>query len=202
MSSITPTSTDPIAEAKKGMRAAARNARSVAYESDAGRASSAIASHGLSFAGVAAPARVSGFLPIGEEIDPGPLMARLVGEGYSLCLPVMEAKGKPLLFRAWAPGEPLAEVIWGIREPLPAAPVVEPDIVLGPLLAFDVQGYRLGYGGGFYDRTLARLRALKPIVAVGLAYDAQRVDSVPHHDYDQRLDWVLTPSGPLRCSGI
>ena len=66
-------------------------------------------------------------------------MTRLIGEGYSLCLPVMEGKGKPLLFRAWAPGEPLAEVMWGIREPLPTAPAVEPDIVLGPLLAFDLQ---------------------------------------------------------------
>jgi 5-formyltetrahydrofolate cyclo-ligase len=200
LSSNAPT-TDPISEAKKAMRAAARRARAAAFNSDAGRAPSAIAAHGLSFAGVGAPACVSGFLPIGEEIDPAPLMTRLVGEGYSLCLPVMEGKGKPLLFRAWAPGEPLAEVMWGIREPLPAAPAVEPDIVLGPLLAFDLSGYRLGYGGGFYDRTLARLRALKPIVAIGLAYDEQKVDSVPHHDYDQRLDWVLTPSGPLRCSG-
>jgi 5-formyltetrahydrofolate cyclo-ligase len=63
-----------------------------------------------------------------------------------------------------------------------------------------LSGYRLGYGGGFYDRTLARLRAVKPIVAVGLAYDAQRVDSVPHHDYDQRLDWVLTPTGSIKCN--
>ncbi len=71
-------------------------------------------------------------------------------------------------------------------------------MVLGPLLAFDAEGYRLGYGGGFYDRTLARLRSLKRVVAIGLAYDGQRVDAVPHVDYDEPLDWVLTPSGPIR----
>ena len=95
----------------------------------------------------------------------------------------------------------MGKVQWGIAEPLPDKPVLEPDVVLVPLLAFDATGYRLGYGGGFYDRTLARLRAIKPVVAVGIAYDELKVDAVPHLDYDQRLDWVLTPSGPLRCSG-
>ena len=73
--------------------------------------------------------------------------------------------------------------------------MVEPDVVLVPLLAFDSGGYRLGYGGGFYDRTLAGLRAKKAITAVGLAYDEQKVDALPHDSYDERLDWVLTPSG-------
>ena len=80
-----------------------------------------------------------------------PLMLRLVGEGYPLCLPVMQGKGKPLVFRRWQPGDELAETTWGIREPLPEAPEVVPDVVLAALLAFDLHGYRLGYGGGFYD---------------------------------------------------
>jgi 5-formyltetrahydrofolate cyclo-ligase len=71
-------------------------------------------------------------------------------------------------------------------------------VLLVPLLAFDPMGYRLGYGGGFYDRTLAKLRKRQGVIAIGLAFDEQRVDAVPHVDYDQRLDWVLTPSGPLR----
>jgi 5-formyltetrahydrofolate cyclo-ligase len=71
--------------------------------------------------------------------------------------------------------------------------------LLVPLLAFDLAGWRLGYGGGFYDRTLRRLRAMQPVLAVGIAFNEQRVDAVPHLDYDERLDWVLTPSGPLRC---
>jgi 5-formyltetrahydrofolate cyclo-ligase len=113
----------------------------------------------------------------------------------------MQGKGKPLIFRRWHPGDELAETTWGIREPLPSAPELVPEIVLAALLAFDARGYRLGYGGGFYDRTLAAVRAHNPVVAIGLAYDEQRVDAVPHLDYDQQLDWVLTPSGPLRCRG-
>jgi 5-formyltetrahydrofolate cyclo-ligase len=89
--------------------------------------------------------------------------------------------------------------VWDIPQPKADKPELEPEILLVPLLAFDAQGRRLGYGGGFYDRTLAGLRARKAIVAVGLAYDEQKVDAVPHLDYDQRLDWVLTPSGPMRC---
>ena len=194
------TTPDPAAAAKRLLRSEAKAVRADAFARH-GRdvPSEKIAAAGIGFAGRRPPAVVSGFLPIGEEIDPAPLMRRLLNEGYSLALPVMEAKGKPLLFRAWTPGDPLGEVAWGIREPLASSPVVEPDIILGPLLAFDREGYRLGYGGGFYDRTLARLRAMKPVVSIGLAYDEQRVDAVPHSGYDQRLDWVLTPSGPLKC---
>lgn len=194
--SASPASVD---DQKNEMRRHAKAARKDAFARHGATAAADIARHGIAFAGRAAPAVVSGFLAIGEEIDPTPLMLRLMAEGYRLCLPVMEAKGKPLLFRAWSPGDPLGEVTWGIREPLPEAPVLDPDIVLGPLLAFDTLGYRLGYGGGFYDRTLARLRALKPVVSIGLAFDEQRVDAVPRVDYDERLDWILTPSGPLKC---
>lgn len=184
---------------KKDLRRRAKAVRRDASAEAGAAASEAIARHGIAFARRPAPAIVSGFLAIGDEIDLTPLMTRLEGEGYRLALPVMEGKGKPLVFRAWSPGEPLAETMWGIREPLSAAETVDPDIVLGPLLAFDTAGYRLGYGGGFYDRTLARLRALKPIVSIGVAFDEQRVDAVPHVDYDERLDWILTPSGPLKC---
>jgi 5-formyltetrahydrofolate cyclo-ligase len=91
--------------------------------------------------------------------------------------------------------------VWGIAEPKGDKLELEPDVLLVPLLAFDAAGWRLGYGGGFYDRTLRALRAHKRIVAVGLAYDEQKVDAVPHLDYDERLDWVLRPSGPIRCTG-
>lgn len=129
-------------------------------------------------------------------------MGRLLGEGFSLALPAMQGKGQALVFRAWTPGDEMAAALWGIAEPLPTRATVVPDILLVPLLAFDDEGYRLGYGGGFYDRTLDELRSIKPIVAVGLAYDEQRLDGVPHLDYDQPLDWVLTPSGPRKCSKL
>ena len=140
---------------------------------------------------------VSGFSAIGDEIRPLPLLARLMRDGHPLCLPAMQGKGLPLLFREWKPGDPTRDAVWGIHEPLPSAPPVAPDVLLVPLLAFDDRGYRLGYGGGFYDRTIAGLRARQPVVAIGLAFDEQRVDAVPHSDNDERLDWVLTPSGPI-----
>ena len=148
---------------------------------------------------VAGPCTISGFLAIGEEINPAPLLSRLHGEGWRIALPVMVGKGKALTFRTWTPGAPLRTVMWGIREPLESSPEVLPDVVLAPLLAFDGRGFRLGYGGGFYDRTLKALRAAKPVVAVGLAYGMQKVDAVPHLDYDERLDWVFTPEGPIPC---
>lgn len=149
--------------------------------------------------GCTPPAIVSAFHSFGEELDTGPLLRRLATAGFRLALPVMQGKNKPLIFRSWAPGDPMRRVQWGIEEPMETAAAVEPDVLLVPLLAFDRHGWRLGYGGGYYDRTLRDLRARRSIVAVGLAFDAQEVDAVPHLDYDERLDWILTPSGAIRC---
>jgi 5-formyltetrahydrofolate cyclo-ligase len=167
------------------------------------RAAEAIAARGAALVselrGPPGQGVVSGFASLPEELNVWPLLRRLAGAGVPLALPVVAKKGQPLVFRAWVPGDAMDKGVWGIPEPKADKPVLEPDILLVPLLAFDVDGCRLGYGGGFYDRTLAGLRAIKPVVAIGLAYDEQRVNAVPHLDYDQRLDWVLTPSGPIRC---
>lgn len=163
-------------------------------------AAAAIAERGLAgIPGIRPGAIVSGFLSIESEVNPGPLMARLRRTGHPLCLPVIVAKAKPLIFRAFSPGDALKTVQWGIREPTDDKPELLPDIVLTAGLAFDPAGYRLGFGGGYYDRTLRKIRTIKPVIAIGLAYDVQRIDAVPHLDYDERLDWVLTPSGPIRC---
>lgn len=163
-------------------------------------AADALAAHGLGFLPPLHPrAVVSAFAPMADELRIWPLLRRLAGDGIQLALPVMQGKGNPLLFRAWAPGDAMDSGVWGIAEPKADKPAVEPDVLLMPLLAFDRQGWRLGYGGGFYDRTLQGLRARKPVIAVGLGYDEQEVDAVPRLDYDQRLDWVLTPSGPRKC---
>ena len=185
---------------KREERARALARRAEAYVRHRDTAGEALARHGLSFLPVPTDCLVSGFSAIRDEIDPAPLLLRLAEEGHRLALPVLQGKGRPLCFRSWAPGDPMAEGQWGIAEPLPSQQEVFPDVVLVPLLAFDAEGYRLGYGGGFYDRSLAGLRSRKPVIAVGIGYDEQRIDAVPHLDYDQRLDWVLTPSGPLRCS--
>ncbi len=184
---------------KQQLRGAALAARKAAFEAHGKEASRRLAAHGLDFLRIKPGQVVSGFAAIRDEIDPAPLMLWLHAEGVRLALPVMVGKDKPLLMRSWTPGDALASAAWGIAEPLDDKPEVDPDVVLVPLLAFDASGSRLGYGGGFYDRTLSRLRRLKPVVAVGLAYDELKVDAVPTETYDERLDWVLTPSGPLRC---
>ncbi len=165
-------------------------------------ASQAIAAHALDFLPQppAAGAIIGGFMPIGEEISPLPLMARLRASGYRLALPVMMGKGQPLQFRAYAPGDRLVAAVWGIREPAPDQPALQPDVLLTALLAFDDRGFRLGYGGGYYDRSINALRQIKSVVTIGLAFDEQRVDAVPHLDYDQRLDWILTPSGARQAA--
>ncbi len=141
---------------------------------------------------VAPGAIVSGFMPLKSEINPLPLMRKLAEAGAKLALPVVAGKGLPLIMRAWAVGAPLASGVWGIREPTPDAPAVDPDILVVPLLTFDRRGHRLGYGAGYYDMTITALRAKKPIVAIGIAYAAQEVDTVPTTPRDARLDLVLT----------
>lgn len=187
-------------ELKAEFRNRAFATRKAAYEAHGGEAGRRLAAHGLDFLGVRPGATVSGFAAIRDEIDPSALLDWLHREGFKLALPVMEGRGKPLIMRSWTPGDEMARVQWGIREPLANKDEVAPDVLLVPLLAFDRDGWRLGYGGGFYDRTLAKLKVHKPVTAVGIAYDELEVDAVPHESYDQRLDWVLTPSGPIRCS--
>jgi 5-formyltetrahydrofolate cyclo-ligase len=185
---------------KKELRVAAKARRSEAFTRHGAAASLALARHELKFLGpLPGGAVVSGFSAIGDEIDPQPLMVQAAAQGCRLALPTMQGKGKPLVFRAWSFGDEMAAAVWGISEPLATRDVLLPDVVLVPLLVFDRAGYRLGYGGGFYDRSLEALRAQKPIVAVGIGFDELQLDAVPHLDYDQPLDWVLTPSGPLRC---
>jgi 5-formyltetrahydrofolate cyclo-ligase len=192
---------DSIVAAKRQLRDDAKARRATIPAGDRASASARLAERGLDgVPGFSARSIISGFLAIGEEINPVPLMSALHRGGATICLPVMVGKGKPLVFRAWAPGSPLRTVVWGIREPDESAAVVAPDLLLVPLLAFDRTGTRIGYGGGFYDRTLRHLRSRKTIVTVGVAYASQEVDAVPRLDYDERLDWVLTPEGLIRCS--
>ena len=135
---------------------------------------------------------VSGFMPMKSEINPIPLMRKLADAGATLALPVVAGKGQPLIMRSWSLGEPLAAGVWGIREPKPEAPEVFPDILIVPLLAFDRRGHRIGYGAGYFDMTIAALRAGKPVVAAGIGFAAQEIAEVPTTPRDARLDLVLT----------
>ena len=116
-------------------------------------------------------------------------------------MPVVAGRGQPLIMRAYAFGQPLNEGVWGIREPADDAPAVDPDILIVPLAAFDRHGNRIGYGAGYYDMTIARLRALKPVVAIGIAYAAQEFPEVPVTARDERLDLVLTERDVIDLRG-
>ena len=135
---------------------------------------------------------VSGFMPIRSEIDPMPLLECLRKSGRRTALPIVGKRDAPLLFRLWVPGDEMNLGPYGIQEPKCTAVQVCPCLLLVPMLAFDRNGFRLGYGGGYYDRTLSELRAKKKIVAVGVAYSKQEVDVIPATDFDQRLDWIVT----------
>ena len=179
-----------IDEAKRAMRreAIARR-REVAAPDDAG---ARVIGNLLDSGAVPDGAAVSGFWPIGSEVDLQPLLLALAARGHVVALPVVVGRDRPLVFRAWREGDEMAEGPYGIREPLESAPEIAPQVLLVPLLAFDRAGYRLGYGGGFYDRSLAMLREGGPVTAIGAAWAAQEVPAVPHDKNDQPLDWMLT----------
>ena len=158
-----------------------------------------LAERGLPFAREARHQIISGFFPYKSEISLLPLLTRLHGEGWVTAMPVVIGEGLPLVFRAWAPGEPTVPGIWDIPMPLVTAEEVLPDVLLMPMLAFDRRGWRLGYGGGFYDRTLEKLRKLKQVTAIGVAYAAQEMAEVPRGPHDQPLDWIMTEKATTRC---
>ncbi|MDO9338511.1 MAG: 5-formyltetrahydrofolate cyclo-ligase [Caulobacteraceae bacterium] len=133
---------------------------------------------------------------LGAEIDPRPLGDALLRMGWRLALPAVIDLEGPLEFRAWQPRDTLAHDLAGLPAPLDSAPPVTPSLILAPLLAFDRAGHRLGQGGGFYDRTLGALRgASNPPPFVGLAYEGQELDAIPHGPFDQPLDGILTEAG-------
>jgi 5-formyltetrahydrofolate cyclo-ligase len=134
---------------------------------------------------------LSGYMPMRTEIDPLPAMAAHQG---TVGVPVIIGKDRPLRFREWSPGARMVE--GAFKALIPEDGVwVEPEVLIVPLLAFDARGYRLGYGGGFYDRTLEGLRARGPVLAVGFAFSAQEVAEVPIDATDQRLDAIVTEKG-------
>jgi 5-formyltetrahydrofolate cyclo-ligase len=135
---------------------------------------------------------VSGFFPLKTEINPVRLMRRLAAGGAQLALPLIVGRGKPLSMRAFAFGDELIPGQWGILEPSPDAPELEPDILIVPLLAFDRIGQRIGYGAGYYDMTITTLRRKKPVTAIGIAFAAQEIPQVPATPNDAPLDFVLT----------
>jgi 5-formyltetrahydrofolate cyclo-ligase len=181
----------PAALSKGDLRKAALDARDAMAAAARAAASEKLAARGLPFE-IPSGAVVSGYSAIRSELDPVPLMQKLVAQGARLALPAVLARGKSLAFRAWSPGDRLTMGPLGILEPSPAAAELVPDIMLVPLAAFDRLGHRIGYGAGHYDFTLAHLRKIKPIITIGLAFAAQEIKAVPALAHDVALDYVLT----------
>lgn len=184
-----------IALRKRALLAA--RASSAAYGDEAGER---VAKAFLGAIALPSESVVSGYAPLKSEIDPMPLLRRLAQRGHVVTLPFIEAPGKPLRFKRWRPGDPLVSGQFGARHPAGDVDFLDPDLLVIPLLAFDSDGYRLGRGGGFYDRTIAELKARKPVQTVGLAFSAQLILKVPRESHDERLDWIVTEEGALSCA--
>ena len=191
----------PAIDAKQAARrtaAARRRDEAAAGDGAAGTRLAEIALAEIDFADGAA---IAGYWPIDSEMDVQPLLRGLAARGHPIALPVVAGRGRPLIFRAWREGDEMADGAFGIREPLPAAAEIEPGVLLVPLLAFDRAGFRLGYGGGFYDRSLADLREKAPVLAVGIAWAGQETAAVPRDSHDQPLDWIVTERAAIEVRG-
>jgi len=191
-------SCDPALSDKAELRSTSLQRRDEMPAAARAAAAEAIAVRPLPVA-LPAGAVVSGFSPIRSEINPMPLLRRFAAAGARLALPTIVKRGDPLRFRAFAFGEELDRGQWGIREPKPGAPELDPDVLIVPLAAFDRRGNRIGYGAGYYDRTLHALRARKPVTAIGLAFALQEAAKIPALPHDARLDLVLTEREVIDC---
>lgn len=185
-----------IADTKAALRKTVYARRREAHHA-AAEAAEAAAAHAISAGLFGGADVVAGYRPIRTEIDPTPLMRALIAAGKRVCVPVIEGADLPLSFRAWTPGTPMTTGAFGAEVPA-EGDWLTPDALIAPLVAFDAAGGRLGYGGGFYDRTLERLRAGRAAPAFGYAYAAQQVEAVPREPTDQLLDAIVTEAGIVR----
>lgn len=181
-----------ISDDKRALRAQAIAARRLAHQREGAAAAARVAELAMRSVPFPPGAIVAGYWPIGEELDVRPLLAALAARGHVTALPVVTARRAKLTFRRWRQGDSLAPSVHGILAPQADASAVDPEVLIVPLVAFDASGYRLGYGGGYYDRTLAGLRAAKKILAVGVGFAVQEFPRLPRGPDDQRLDWIVT----------
>ncbi|ADE40532.1 5-formyltetrahydrofolate cyclo-ligase [Candidatus Puniceispirillum marinum] len=187
-------SVDP-ADEKQALRRAATKTRKILFEQQT-HADMAIADYADRLLGQFGRGIYAAYLPIRSELSPLPLVARLADSSVQTAMPITPAPGNPLDFRLWAPGDKLDDGPYDTKQPSTTAPVCAPDVILAPMLAFDSACWRLGYGGGFYDRSIGGLRQTgHKVVTIGVAFSGQQVEQIPTGPYDMALDAVLTPDG-------
>jgi len=185
---------DPkVEDAKAALRLKARSTRAAILNSTRSAAAKAVADHFFRAVTLKSTDIVAGYWRIKDEMDCQPILVRLMDSFQPVCLPVVLGDGLPLELRLWEQGTPLYEAGFGTLAPSELAPHVEPDVIVMPLLGFDGRGTRLGYGGGYYDRTLEKLHKRPRLV--GIAFAAQEFDHIPHEPHDVPLDIIVTEQG-------
>jgi 5-formyltetrahydrofolate cyclo-ligase len=182
-----------IEEAKAALRLRARATRAAISSAARAAAGKSVAEHFFTGVPLAPTDIVAGYWRIKDEMDCQPILVRLMDAMQPVCLPVVLGDDMPLQLRLWESHAPLYEAGFGTLAPSELAPQVEPDVIIMPLLGFDANGTRLGYGGGYYDRTLDHLTK-KPRL-VGLAFAAQEFETIPREPHDVPLDVVVTEHG-------
>jgi 5-formyltetrahydrofolate cyclo-ligase len=185
-------------EAKRVARTGARAAREAAHARFGAAAGAAVCENVLRALGDRPPTTVSAYWPMSSELDVTSLLVALDKAGHAVALPVVVARGRPLAFRRWRPGDTLVPGGFGTLAPRADAAALTPRVLIVPLLAFDRAGYRLGYGGGYYDRTLAALRREGAVTAIGVAFAEQEVARVPRGPGDEPLDLIVTDREIIR----
>ncbi len=188
-----------ISDQKKALRKKLKPLRDAIAGEERESASEQLSEIDLAPLGLKPGTIISGYVPIRSECNCLPLMEKLRALGMRIALPLILGDEQPLKFKEWLDGTDLVPGDFNIPTTPDNAPEVRPDVLLVPLLAFDKLGRRTGYGKGHYDRTLADLRNNAKVAAIGVAFDIQEVPEVPCDEYDQRLDWIITPSGLRKC---
>ena len=185
---------DPkVEEAKAALRLKARSTRAAILNSTRPGAAQAVSEHFFKSVPLKTTDIVAGYWRIKDEMDVQPILIRLMDSFQPVCLPVVLGDDMPLELRLWEQGTPLYEAGFGTLAPSELAPQVEPDVILMPLLGFDARGTRLGYGGGYYDRTLEKLSKRPRLV--GVAFASQELDHIPREAHDVPLDVIVTEQG-------
>jgi 5-formyltetrahydrofolate cyclo-ligase len=187
---------DDIGAAKAALRASAQKKRASFHPGLRAEAATSAMAHFFANVELEPHEIVAGYWPIRDELDCRPIVAKLMDKGQPVCLPVVRGDDEPLELRLWQDGAPLYEAGFGTLAPEASAPKVTPDVILVPLLGFDKAGTRLGYGGGYYDRTLAALPRLPRLI--GFAFALQEVDHIPRAPHDVPLDAIVTEEGLTR----
>jgi len=188
------------ADQKASLRRQALARRGLVTAAEAQAFAQRLAEIGMGLAAETKAALVAAYRPIRDEASPLLLLERLAEAGVATALPVVGEPDQPLIFRLWKTGEPLIAGRMGIEEPVVSAPEGLPDLIFMPLAAYDQTGHRLGYGAGFYDRTLARLRGMKAITAVGIGFSVQELPAIPFEAHDEPLDYIVTERAVIACA--